>query len=117
VWWKLETWASKPASSGKKRCTDARAHLIWSYDIKWAITRVQLCRVFRDRAWPISLSSSDGDEGSQDALLVATRADAYLAKEDMDQQLVPTIQKLMQGRTRDSVPELTSKTSSGSAPC
>lgn len=77
-----------------------------------SITGVQLCRVFR------------GDPGMADiafVLLTATKeaktrfwgrnagADAYLAKDDMDEQLVPTIQKLMKGRTpRDSVrPELT----------
>jgi two-component system cell cycle response regulator len=76
-----------------------------------AITGVQLCRVFR------------GDPGMADVafvLLTAAKdvktrfwgrnagADAYLAKEDMDEKLLPTIEKLMQGRTpRDSVrPEL-----------
>ncbi len=77
-----------------------------------SITGVQLCRVFR------------GDPGMADiafVLLTATKeaktrfwgrnagADVYLAKEDMDDLLLPTIEKLMKGRTpRDSVrPELT----------
>ncbi len=77
-----------------------------------SITGVQLCRVFR------------GDPGMADiafVLLTATKeaktrfwgrnagADVYLAKEDMDELLLPTIEKLMKGRTpRDSVrPELT----------
>jgi len=77
-----------------------------------AITGVQLCRVFR------------GDPGMVDVafvLLTAAQeaktrfwgrnagADVYLAKEEMDEKLLPTIEKLMKGRTpRDSVrPELT----------
>jgi two-component system cell cycle response regulator len=77
-----------------------------------AITGVQLCRVFR------------GDPGMADVafvLLTAAQeaktrfwgrnagADVYLAKEDMDEQLLPAIEKLMKGRVpRDSVrPELT----------
>jgi len=77
-----------------------------------SITGVQLCRVFR------------GDPGMADIafiLLTATKeaktrfwgrnagADAYLAKEDMDEELLPAVERLMQGRTpRDSVrPELT----------
>jgi two-component system cell cycle response regulator len=77
-----------------------------------AITGVQLCRVFR------------GDPGMADiafVLLTAAKdaktrfwgrnagADIYLAKEDMDEKLLPAIAKLMEGRTpRDSVrPELT----------
>ncbi|MGB8221968.1 MAG: diguanylate cyclase [Polyangiales bacterium] len=77
-----------------------------------SITGVQLCRVFR------------GDPGMADiafVLLTATKeaktrfwgrnagADVYLAKEDMDELLLPTIEKLMKGRTpRDSVrPEVT----------
>lgn len=77
-----------------------------------SITGVQLCRVFR------------GDPGMADiafVLLTATKeaktrfwgrnagADVYLAKEDMDDLLLPTIEKLMKGRTpRVSVrPELT----------
>lgn len=77
-----------------------------------AITGVQLCRVFR------------GDPGMADVafvLLTAAQeaktrfwgrnagADVYLAKEDMDEQLLPAIEKLMAGRVpRDSVrPELT----------
>ncbi|MBW2588435.1 MAG: response regulator [Deltaproteobacteria bacterium] len=77
-----------------------------------AITGVQLCRVFR------------GDPGMKDiafVLLTAAKeaktrfwgrnagADCYLAKEDMDEQLLPAVEELMRGRTpRDSVrPELT----------
>ncbi len=77
-----------------------------------AITGVQLCRVFR------------GDPGMADiafVLLTAAKeaktrfwgrnagADVYLAKEDMDDELLPAVEKLMQGRTpRDSTrPQLT----------
>jgi two-component system cell cycle response regulator len=77
-----------------------------------AITGVQLCRVFR------------GDPAMADiafVLLTAAKeaktrfwgrnagADVYLAKEDMDEKLLPAIEQLMEGRTpRDSVrPELT----------
>lgn len=77
-----------------------------------AITGVQLCRVFR------------ADPGMADVAFVLltaaneaqTRfwgrnagADAYLAKEEMDEKLLPVIENLMQGRTpRDSIrPELT----------
>jgi diguanylate cyclase (GGDEF)-like protein len=77
-----------------------------------AITGVQLCRVFR------------GDPGMADiafVLLTAAKeaktrfwgrnagADAYLAKEDMNEKLLPVIEKLMEGRTpRVSMrPELT----------
>lgn len=76
------------------------------------ITGVQLCRVFR------------GDPGMADiafVLLTAAQdaktrfwgrnagADAYLAKEQMDEELLPIVQKLMEGRSpRESVrPELT----------
>ncbi len=76
------------------------------------ITGVQLCRVFR------------GDPGMVDiafVLLTAAKeaktrfwgrnagADVYLAKEDMDDELLPAIDKLMEGRTpRDDIrPELT----------
>jgi two-component system cell cycle response regulator len=77
-----------------------------------AITGVQLCRVFR------------GDPAMSDiafVLLTAAQeaktrfwgrnagADAYLAKEDMDEELLPAVEKLMEGRSpRQSVrPELT----------
>jgi two-component system cell cycle response regulator len=77
-----------------------------------AITGVQLCRVFR------------GDPGMKDVafvLLTAAKetktrfwgrnagADVYLAKEHMDEKLLPAVQELMKGRTpRDSIrPELT----------
>lgn len=77
-----------------------------------AITGVQLCRVFR------------GDPGMTDVafvLLTAAQetktrfwgrnagADVYLAKEEMDEKLLPAIETLMKGRTpRASVrPELT----------
>ena len=77
-----------------------------------AITGVQLCRVFR------------GDPGMADiafVLLTAAKeaktrfwgrnagADIYLAKEDMDEKLLPAVQELMKGRTpRDSIrPEVT----------
>lgn len=77
-----------------------------------AITGVQLCRVFR------------GDPGMADiafVLLTAAKeaktrfwgrnagADVYLAKEDMDEKLLPAIEKLMEGRSpRDTIrPELT----------
>ncbi len=77
-----------------------------------AITGVQLCRVFR------------GDPNMADVafvLLTAAQeaktrfwgrnagADVYLAKEDMDDKLLPAVRKLMEGRSpRDSVrPELT----------
>lgn len=77
-----------------------------------AITGVQLCRVFR------------GDPGMADiafVLLTAAKeaktrfwgrnagADVYLAKEDMEEKLLPAIEKIMEGRTpRDSIrPELT----------
>ncbi len=76
------------------------------------ITGVQLCRVFR------------GDPGMEDipfVLLTAAKAaktrfwgrnagaDVYLAKEDMDEMLLPAVQELMDGRTRrgDLRPELT----------
>ena len=77
-----------------------------------AITGVQLCRVFR------------GDPGMADiafVLLTAAKeaktrfwgrnagADIYLAKEDMDEKLLPAVQEVMKGRTpRDSIrPEVT----------
>jgi len=77
-----------------------------------AITGVQLCRVFR------------GDPGMADiafVLLTAAKetktrfwgrnagADVYLAKEHMDEKLLPAVQELMKGRTpRDSIrPQLT----------
>ncbi|MFW2388166.1 MAG: diguanylate cyclase [Polyangiales bacterium] len=77
-----------------------------------AITGVQLCRVFR------------GDPGMKDIafiLLTAAKeaktrfwgrnagADIYLAKEDMEEKLLPAVEQLMEGRTpRDSIrPELT----------
>ena len=76
------------------------------------INGVQLCRVFR------------GDPGMADiafVLLTAAKAaktrfwgrnagaDVYLAKKDMDEKLLPSIEKLMEGRTpRDDIrPELT----------
>ena len=76
------------------------------------ITGVQLCRVFR------------GDPGLRDiafVLLTAAKeaktrfwgrnagADVYLAKQDMEEELLPAIEKIMEGRTpRDGIgPELT----------
>jgi len=76
------------------------------------ITGVQLCRVFR------------GDPGIADiafVLLTAAKeaktrfwgrnagADVYLAKEDMEEKLLPAVEKIMEGRTprKSSRPELT----------
>ncbi len=114
---KLETksFHCTEASSGEEALAltlDQTFDLVVSDIEMGAITGVQLCRVFR------------GDPGMADVafvLLTAAKdaktrfwgrnagADVYLAKEDMDQQLLPAIEKLMEGRTpRDSVrPELT----------
>lgn len=103
------------ASSGEEALALTLEHtfdLVVSDIEMGAITGVQLCRVFR------------GDPAMSDIVFVLltaaqeakTRfwgrnagADAYLAKEDMDQALRPTIEKLMEGRSpRRSVrPELT----------
>lgn len=103
------------ASSGEEALSLTLEHtfdLVVSDIEMGAITGVQLCRVFR------------GDPAMSDiafVLLTAAQeaktrfwgrnagADVYLAKEDMDEELLPVVQKLMQGRSpRESVrPELT----------
>jgi two-component system cell cycle response regulator len=103
------------ASSGEEALSLTLEHtfdLVVSDIEMGAITGVQLCRVFR------------GDPAMSDiafVLLTAAQeaktrfwgrnagADVYLAKEDMDEELLPIVEKLMQGRSpRDSVrPELT----------
>lgn len=109
---KLETlgFDITEASSGEEALALTLQHtfdLVVSDIEMGSITGVQLCRVFRT------------DPGMADiafVLLTATKdaktrfwgrnagADAYLAKEDMEEQLLPTIEKLMKGRTpRDSI--------------
>ena len=103
------------ASSGEEALALTLEHtfdLVVSDIEMGAITGVQLCRVFR------------GDPGMADVafvLLTAAKeaktrfwgrnagADVYLAKEDMEEKLLPVVEELMKGRTpRDSVrPELT----------
>ncbi len=114
---KLETFDFDitEASSGEEALEltlDETFDLVVSDIEMGAITGVQLCRVFR------------GDPAMADiafVLLTAAKeaktrfwgrnagADVYLAKEHMDEKLVPAIEKLMEGRVpRDSKrPELT----------
>ncbi|MGB8330646.1 MAG: diguanylate cyclase, partial [Polyangiales bacterium] len=114
---KLETMGFRitEASSGEEALAltlEQTFDLVVSDIEMGSITGVQLCRVFR------------GDPGMADiafVLLTATKeaktrfwgrnagADVYLAKEDMDEKLLPAVAQLMKGRPpRDSVrPELT----------
>ena len=108
---KLETlnFHITEASSGEEALEltlDQTFDLVVSDIEMGAITGVQLCRVFR------------GDPAMADiafVLLTAAKetrtrfwgrnagADVYLAKEDMDEQLLPTVEKLMADRVpRDS---------------
>lgn len=108
-------FAVTEASSGEEALALTLEHtfdLVVSDIEMGTITGVQLCRVFR------------GDPNMSDiafVLLTAAQdaktrfwgrnagADVYIAKEDMNEQLLPAVEKLMKGRTpRDSVrPELT----------
>ncbi len=114
---KLETkkFHITEASSGEEALEltlDRTFDLVVSDIEMGSITGVQLCRVFR------------GDPGMADiafVLLTAAKeaktrfwgrnagADCYLAKEDMEEELLPAVEKLMRGRVpRDSTrPELT----------